>query len=217
LKKEADSAQGDDTTNLKHVVVSWLTELFHPLDPPLCTTIKDDHRFVHNTTSMLLCPVKYVWTKDKIRDRDLDFLVTAYSWPVFMYNDYSFDSANIEKGLFHSTLLLKAFKHLFTSLDTDGNGADVITASQHHRSSENDTVNHSHVANIIGMKTVTLCAIAYTACQLCFALSNINSWQSVDGDFNYYNFYNNIMDFFEVISGTDAQACINELLKWWNR
>ncbi|KAG1721043.1 uncharacterized protein EDB91DRAFT_1088590 [Suillus paluster] len=110
---------------------------------------------------MLLCPVKYIWslslTKDKIRDRDSDFLVTTYSWPVFMYKDHSFDSANIEKGLFHSTLLLKAFKHLFMSLpftkeiDSDGNGADVITASQH--------------SNIIGMKTVTPCAIAYTACQ----------------------------------------------------
>ncbi|KAG2120274.1 hypothetical protein DEU56DRAFT_735345 [Suillus clintonianus] len=206
LRKGADSARGDDTANLKHAVVVWLNELFHPLDPPLRTTIKDDRGFVHNTTGMLLCPVEYVWslssTKDKIRDRDSDFLVTAYSWPAFIYKDYSFDSANIEKGLFRSTLLLKAFKHLFTSpssakeIDGDGNGADVISASQRRRSSENDAVNRSHLR---------------------FALSNINSWRSVDGDFDYYDFYNNIVDFFEVVPGADAQARINELLKWWNR
>ncbi|KAG1735829.1 hypothetical protein EDB19DRAFT_1910556 [Suillus lakei] len=140
-------------------------------------------------------------TKDKIRDRDSDFLVTAYSWPAFMYKDYSFDLANIKKGLFHSTLLLRVFKHLFASPPSTKE-IDVLR------------VNHSHVANIIGMKTVTPCAIAYTACQLHFALSNINSWQSVDGDFDYYNFYNNIVDFFEVVPGTDAQAHINKLLKW---
>ncbi|KAG0698671.1 hypothetical protein DFH29DRAFT_1002598 [Suillus ampliporus] len=211
--------------------ISWLTELFHPLDHPLHTTIKDDRGFVHNTTGMLLCPVEYMWsltsyvsTKEKIRDRDSDFLVTAYSWPAFLYKDYSFDSANIEKGLFRSTLLLKAFKHIFTSpssakeIDGNGNGADVITAHQRHRrSSENDAANRSHVANIIGMKMVTPCAIACTACQLRFALSSVNSWRSVDGDFDYYDFYNNIVDFFEVVPGTDAQACITELLKWWNR
>ncbi|KAG0694654.1 hypothetical protein DFH29DRAFT_1006133 [Suillus ampliporus] len=228
LRKGTDSARGDDTANLKHAVVSWLMELFHPLDPPLHTTIKDDCGFIHNTTGMLLCPVEYMWsltsTKEKIRDRDSDFLVTAYSWLAFLYKDYSFDSANIEKGLFRSTLLLKAFKHVFTSpssakeIDGNGNGADVITAHQRHRrSSENDAANRSHVANIIGMKTVTLRTIAYTACQLRFALSSVNSWRSVDGDFDYYDFYNNIVDFFEVVPGTDAQACITELLKWWNR
>ncbi|KAG2131307.1 uncharacterized protein EDB93DRAFT_1094417, partial [Suillus bovinus] len=119
--------------------------------------------------------------------------------------------------------LPKAFKHVFTSpssakeIDSDGNGADVIAASQRRRSSENDAANHSHVANIIGMKTVTPRAITYAACQLPFALSNVNSWRSVDGDFDYYDFYNNIVDFFEVVPGADAQARITELLKWWNR
>ncbi|KAG1732747.1 hypothetical protein EDB19DRAFT_1831234 [Suillus lakei] len=180
----------------------------------------------------------YMWsltlTKEKIRDRDLDFLVTAYSWPAFLYKDYSFDSANIGKGLFCSTLLLKihcailrvllisflkAFKHVFTSpssakeIDGNVNGADVITAHQCHQSSENDAANRSHVANIIGMKMVTPCTIAYAACQLQYALSGVNPWRSVDGDFDYYDFYNNIVDFFKVVPGTDAQARITELLK----
>ncbi|KAG1795911.1 hypothetical protein EV424DRAFT_1547313 [Suillus variegatus] len=227
LRKGADSARGDDTANLKHVIVAWLTELFHPLDPPLHTNIKDDRGFIHHITDKLLCPVEYTWslnlTKEKIRDRDPDFLVTAYSWPAMLYLDYTFDSGNIEKGLFHSALLLKAFKHIFTSpssakeVDGDGDGADAIVASQRRRSSESDMTTRSHVANIIGMKSVTPRSIAYTACQLRFSLSNVNSWRSIDGDFDYYVFYNNIVDFFEVAPGIDAQARIKELLKWWNR
>ncbi|KAG1847225.1 hypothetical protein F4604DRAFT_1524998, partial [Suillus subluteus] len=183
---------------LKHVVVTWLTELFHPLDPPLHMTIKDNHGFIHHITGKLLCPVEYTWslnsTKEKIRDRDPDFLVTAYSWPAFLYTDYTFDSSNIEKGLFHSALLLKAFKHLFTSPSSakevkgDGDGADAIIVSQCRRSSESDATTRSHVANIIGMKMVTPRSIAYTACQLRFSLSNVNSWQSIDRDFDYYIF-----------------------------
>ncbi|KAG1786639.1 uncharacterized protein HD556DRAFT_1248044 [Suillus plorans] len=206
LRKGADSARGDDTANLKHVIVAWLTELFHPLDPPLHTNIKDDRGFIHHITGKLLCPVEYTWslnlTKEKIRDRDPDFLVTAYSWPAMLYLDYTFDSGNIEKGLFRSALLLKAFKHIFTSpssakeVDGDGDGADAIVASQRRRSSESDMTTRSHLR---------------------FSLSNVNSWQSIDGDFDYYVFYNNIVDFFEVAPGIDAQARIKELLKWWNR
>lgn len=106
-----------------------------------------------------------------------------------LYLDYTFDSGNIEKGLFRSALLLKvsraisngqhclfetkAFKHIFTSpssakeVEGDGNGADAIMASQHRRTSESDAATRSHVANIIGMKMVTPRSIAYTACQVC--------------------------------------------------
>ncbi|KAG0698048.1 hypothetical protein DFH29DRAFT_984041 [Suillus ampliporus] len=175
LRKGADSARGDDTANLKHAnsFIHWT--------PPFAPQSK-------MIAGLFITPPGMLLTKDKIRDRDSDFLVTTYSWPAFMYKDYSFDSANIEKGLFRSTLLLKAFKHLFTSpssakeIDGDGNVLRRMTRST-----------------------------------LRFALSNINSWRSVDGDFDYYDFYNNIVDFFEVVPGTDAQAPINELLKWWNR
>ncbi|KAG1775700.1 hypothetical protein EV702DRAFT_1180261 [Suillus placidus] len=225
MHRSADSARGDDTANPKHAIISWLTEYFHPVGPPLRTTIKDNRGFVHDSTGMLLCPVEYTWTlnstKAKIRDRDPDFLITAYSWPTFLYENYTFDSGNIEKGLFHSAILVKAFKHLFTSPSSakevgDGHGADVISASRH-RPTESDVIAHSHVAHIIGMKTVTSRSIAYTACQLRFSLSNINSWRSVDRDFDYYTFYNNIVDFFDVAPGVDAHARIKELLKWWNR
>ncbi|KAG1886910.1 uncharacterized protein F5891DRAFT_988613 [Suillus fuscotomentosus] len=50
-----------------------------------------------------------------------------------------------------------------------------------------------------------------------FALSNITSWRTVDGDFNYQLFWNNIVDFFEDPPGPAALARVNKLLKWWTR
>ncbi|KAG1894180.1 uncharacterized protein F5891DRAFT_985294 [Suillus fuscotomentosus] len=76
----------------------------------------------------------------------------------------------------------------------------------------------AHAKNLErGMRKVTPRAIAYAACQIQFALSNITSWRTVDGDFNYQLFWNNIVDFFEDPPGPAALARVNKLLKWWTR
>jgi hypothetical protein len=51
--------------------------------------------------------LRYFSVRQKIRDGDPDFMVTASSWPIFLYAKYQSDPNNIEKGLFRSTLLLK--------------------------------------------------------------------------------------------------------------
>jgi hypothetical protein len=53
--------------------------------------------------------------------------------------------------------------------------------------------------------------------QIHFALSNITSWHTVDGDFDYQIFWDNIVDFFEDTLGPVAQARVRELLEWWTR
>jgi len=50
-----------------------------------------------------------------------------------------------------------------------------------------------------------------------FALSNANAWRIIDGDFNYEQFYAGCVDYFEIIQGPAANACIVDLLSWWNR
>jgi hypothetical protein len=37
-----------------------------------------------------------------------------------------------------------------------------------------------------------------------------------DIDFNYAKFYSAIVDYFEITSRPHAQACVDELLAWWN-
>lgn len=53
--------------------------------------------------------------------------------------------------------------------------------------------------------------------QLRFSLSNASAWHEVDGCFSYINFYNNIVDFFELAPGPVAQKRTQELLTWWSR
>ncbi|KAH7926004.1 hypothetical protein BV22DRAFT_1010124 [Leucogyrophana mollusca] len=202
LRKGADGARGDDTSNLKQAVVTWLTASFHPLTPPIRPAGKEGRGFAHDVTGKLLCPAEYQWslaaTKNKIRDRDPDFLVTAHSWPMFLYRDYTYDATDIESGLLQSALMVKAYKHLFTSpssardVEGDGDGADMIVSTG--RRSDQATRKH-----------------------LRFALSNARSWRSYDGDFDYPDFYNNIVDFFEIAPNAAAATRVKELLRWWNR
>lgn len=53
--------------------------------------------------------------------------------------------------------------------------------------------------------------------QLHFALSGASSWNIVDINFNYEEFYNSIVDYFEVTLGPAAKAVIDELLVWWDK
>jgi hypothetical protein len=45
--------------------------------------------------------------KAGIRDRTSDFIVSENSWPLFLYENYSFDSTDLEKGLFQSKILIQ--------------------------------------------------------------------------------------------------------------
>ena len=44
---------------------------------------------------------------NKIRDLHPDFIVTANSWPTFLYEDYKYDLTDPAKGLFKGSILLK--------------------------------------------------------------------------------------------------------------
>ena len=50
-----------------------------------------------------------------------------------------------------------------------------------------------------------------------FVLSSASSWNVIDINFNYEEFYNSIVDYFEVTLGPAAKAVINELLQWWDK
>ncbi|KIK73736.1 hypothetical protein PAXRUDRAFT_20542 [Paxillus rubicundulus Ve08.2h10] len=212
LRKGADGARGDNTASLKQDVVVWLTDLFHPIEPPLRSTTKDDRGLVHDITGKLICPAEYNWVlqsvKDKVHNRDPLYLVTAHSWPLFLYENYVFDQTDAEQGLFCSTLLVKAFKFLFTSpssvhdIKENGNGQ---IPTRHQGSSTHKTATKKHVASILGLKSVTPRSIAYTAIQVRFALSSAGSWCNMDGGFDYIQFYNMIVDFFEVTPGNAAK------------
>ncbi|KAG1859109.1 hypothetical protein C8R48DRAFT_605987 [Suillus tomentosus] len=205
LKRGADSARGDDTGTLKELVASWVNIECHPTT--LIRTDDKHHRgFVSDPCGRLLCPAEWCWedpaVRTGIRDRTIAFIVSENSWPSFMYENYKADANNLECGLMKSRLLVMGFKAIFTSpssaheVDGEGNGADIIE-------------NNRRARKRLDQAKVKTC--------IRFALSSINSWRTVDGDFDYQIFWNNIVDFFEDAPGPAARTRVNELLEWWTR
>jgi hypothetical protein len=137
-------------------------------------------------------------------------------------------------------ITIQAFKAIFTSpssareTEGDGYGADILENSRRARRKSEQTKVKTCVASIINMKKVTPRAIAYVTCQVSnyqfhyvhhliltrkvrFALSSVTSWRSVDGDFDYEVFWNNIVDFFEDVPGPVTRRKVDNLLEWWTR
>ncbi|KAG1723550.1 hypothetical protein EDB19DRAFT_1916016 [Suillus lakei] len=226
LKKGADAARGDDTSTLKDLVAAWVNQDFHP-SPLIRSDDKQSRGFAHNVCGKLLCPAEWDWGNDlikaAIRDRTSDFIVSENSWPLFLYEGYAVNGNDLEQGLFKSKVLVQAFKAVFTSpssakeADGDGDGADILENNRRARRQLNQAKVKTCVASIINIRKVSPRSIAYIVCQVRFALSSVSSWRSVDGDFDYEGFWNNVVDFFEDCPGPAAQRRVTKLLEWWTR
>ncbi|KAG2744726.1 hypothetical protein P692DRAFT_20784151 [Suillus brevipes Sb2] len=224
LRQGADSARGDDTSKLKGLVPDWVNREFKP-NPPVDHEDKHCRGFVNDTCGRLLCPTEMDWSnpvvRAGIRDRTDGHVVTEMSWPAFLYDGYTADMDNLEEGLFKSKLLIQAFKAIFTSpssvkeVSGEGDGANIIENNRHAKRDGKKV--KTHVAQIIHMHKVSPRSIAYVACQLRFTLSSVTSWRSVDGDFDYVQFWCNIVDFFKKAPGRIARRNTDRLLTWWNR
>ncbi|KAG2129395.1 hypothetical protein BD769DRAFT_1356194 [Suillus cothurnatus] len=205
LKKGADAARGDDTSSLKELIATWVNQDFRP-SPLIKPNDKHLRGFISDICGMLLCPAEWDWNNDRvkagIRDRTTDYIVSENSWPMFTYENYRINPDNLEEGFLKSKLLVLAFKAIFTSpssakeVDGDGDGADILENTRRARRKSDQT-------------KVKTCVR--------FALSSVSSWRTVDGDFDYEAFWNNIVDFFEDIPGPVTQRRMDKLLEWWTR
>ncbi|KAG1893977.1 uncharacterized protein F5891DRAFT_985423 [Suillus fuscotomentosus] len=150
-------------------------------------------------------------------------IVTDLSFPAFLYDKYTANPDDLEEGLFKGKILLQAYKAVFTSpssakvIEGDGDGADVIQNNRLAKKSAAGVKVKKHVAQIIKMRKVTPRSIAYISCQVRFTLSSVTSWRSVDGDFDYVQFWRTIVDFFERAPGREAHRRVDRLLEWWTR
>ncbi|KAF8445724.1 hypothetical protein L210DRAFT_3610352 [Boletus edulis BED1] len=202
LNRGADSARGDDAASLKPIVIHWLMEAYPNAASGLEFGMKHGRGFNHDVTGRLLCPVDYNWNdathRAAILDSHPDFLVTSDSWPAFLYEGETYDPKDPRKGLFKNLLLLKAFKHIFTSPSS---------ALKTGAESEHTTLSKRQ------------CKLdeCRTRSDLRFALSSCGSWRIADGDFNYHCFYNNVVSFFECSETAEDKKFTQDLLFWWNR
>ncbi|KAG2085071.1 hypothetical protein BD769DRAFT_1374554, partial [Suillus cothurnatus] len=200
LKKGADAARGDDTSTLKDLVAAWINQDFRP-SSLLKSNEKQLCGFAHDICGMLLCPAEWDWCDDRVKagihDRTSDYIVSENSWPLILYEKYSVNRNNLEHGLFKSKILVQAFKATFTSpssareADGDGDGADILE-------------NNRRARQALSQVKVKKCVR--------FALSGVTSWCTMDGDFDYEIFWNNIIDFLKT-----SLVLITQLLEWWTR
>ncbi|KAG2739791.1 hypothetical protein P692DRAFT_20754895 [Suillus brevipes Sb2] len=226
LRQGADGARGDDTSKLKTLVADWVNREFKP-NPLVDHDDKHTRGFVNDACGKLLCPAELDWnspvTKAGIRDRSEGYIVTDLSFPAFLYEKYTANLDNLEEGLFRGKILVQGYKAIFTSpssaknVEGDGDGADVIENNRRVRKAGWGIKVKKHVAQIIKMEKVTPRSIAYVACQIRFALSSLTSWRTVDGDFDYIQFWRSIVDFFERPPGREARRRVDRLLEWWTR
>ncbi|KAG2119242.1 hypothetical protein BD769DRAFT_1362187, partial [Suillus cothurnatus] len=221
---------GDDTSKLKSLVLEWVNCKFKPL-PPIDHNDKHLCGFTHDVCGKLLCPAELDWDNPEqvvhslSRDTTLinGYIVTDLSFPAFLYNKYTSNPNDLKEGLFKGKLLIQAYKAVFTSpssvkdVEGDGNGADVISNNQWAKKSLSGIKVKKHIAQIIHMDKVTPRLIAYITCQVQFALSSVTSWRSMDGDFDYLQFWRSIVDFFKRAPGREANCRIERLLEWWTR
>ncbi|KAG2149441.1 hypothetical protein BD769DRAFT_1659001 [Suillus cothurnatus] len=226
LRQGADGARGDDTSKLKTLIADWVNRELKP-NPLVDSDDKHSRGFINDACGKLLCPAELDWndpiTKAGIRDRSEGYVVTDLSFPAFLYEKYTANLDNLEEGLFKGKILMQGYKAVFTSpssaknIEGDGDGADVIENNRRARKSVWGLKVKKHVAQIIKMEKVTPRSIAYIACQVRFALSSVMSWQTVDGDFDYIQFWRSIVDFFERPPGREARRRVERLLEWWTR
>ncbi|KAF6765313.1 hypothetical protein DFP72DRAFT_798048, partial [Ephemerocybe angulata] len=203
ISKGAASSRSDDTKSLKSVIVDWITPPNGILIPPIQRNVKTDRGFFHPRTGELLCPVHLNWADPKIR-RDLasgQLVPSGDLWPRFLFRAFEYNPANPWEGLFRSSLLVSAYKHVFTSPSSVG----IATASRATRSCN---------ARIHGMKSVSIPSIAYIATQVRFALTSTQSFSRTDLVTDSEYFYNLII---ELLDDPEEIIEVNDLLLWWNR
>ncbi|KAG2159497.1 uncharacterized protein EDB93DRAFT_1245293 [Suillus bovinus] len=207
-RQGADGAQGDDTSKLKPLVPDWVNCEWKP-DPPVDPEDKHCRGFTNNACGRLLCPTELDWNnpivRAGIRDCIDGHIVMEMSWPTFRYAGYTANLNNLKEGLFKSKLLVQVHHTKTEDIAGDEDGTNII---ENNRCAKKDVLGKkvkTHVAQIIKMHKVSPRLIAYVSCQLQFTLSSVTSWQSVDGNFDYMQFWCNIVDFFEHPPGRTVQ------------
>ncbi|KJA15039.1 hypothetical protein HYPSUDRAFT_109097, partial [Hypholoma sublateritium FD-334 SS-4] len=201
LQKGASSARSDDTKSLKSAIVDWLTLPGEPLIPPIARNVKTGRGFHHKITGGLLCPAGVDWANKEIKEKlaSGELTVAGDQWPIFLYASYKYDENDPWKGLLRSSLVVKTFKHIFTSPSSVDKEAKATRSGN---------------ARIHGMTRVTPASIVYAATQARFALSLSGVFNRSDTVTDSERFYNSIL---ELLQEPDEADQVDSLLSWWNQ
>lgn len=182
----------------------------------------------HDATGKLLCPIDFDWDDPTIRARlrncEEGYDINSSYFLRCLYQSGTGNINDVEDGFLKSGLLVKVFKHIFTSPSSAnasveasenisiGNPAGARSTHKAKRATRKDVSGCLHMN-----EKVTPRAIAYAAVQLVFALSDAPHWTAVHNGFDYRSFYYFVVDVFEVSADQSSKERVMELLSWWNR
>ncbi|KAH6879665.1 hypothetical protein BKA70DRAFT_1378294 [Coprinopsis sp. MPI-PUGE-AT-0042] len=189
IQKGANSACSDDTKTLKGAVLDWIIPPGQPLNPPPISQ------------RQLLCPAELDWNQKEVQRqlKDKELVVSGTSWPIFLYKDEAYDENEPWTGLFRSKILLKAYKHIFTSPSSVEREVKATRSGN---------------ARIHGMTAVTRASLAYIATQVRFSLTSASIFSRADSETDSETFYHSVLDLLE---DPEEQHEVKELLNWWNQ
>ncbi|KAJ6532797.1 hypothetical protein B0H10DRAFT_2247466 [Mycena sp. CBHHK59/15] len=206
-------------------VVPWLPPDMDPLDPES----RDDRGIYNEHIGGLLCPTELNYAYEEICEGDPECLVIASSWWFGLYPHNKFDPENPEKGLFQNLLLLMGsplvWKYIFTSPVSVKH--TLVEESENLPRASDKREKRKEKAKCLGDTQVQCgryhrphpCHWALNCLrrlQYRVALSDQHHWEENDGSFDYVEFYNNIVDYFEFPPGPITKLDFEQLLDWWN-
>ncbi|KIK12577.1 hypothetical protein PISMIDRAFT_18653 [Pisolithus microcarpus 441] len=167
IQKGPSAARSDDTKSMKAAIIDWITPKGQALIPHIPRNAK-------------------MGTKAKLHSGQLQ--VAGDQWPLFLYADYSYDVEDPWNGLLHSSLLVSAYRHIFTSPSS----VDQVPKAM-----------WSGNACIHGMQMVTKASIAYAATQARFTLTSTQVFSRTDLVTDSEQFYISILELLEDLDEAD--------------
>ncbi|KAJ6544700.1 hypothetical protein B0H10DRAFT_1351369 [Mycena sp. CBHHK59/15] len=197
-----------------------------PLDPES----RDDRGIYNEHIGGLLCPTELNYADEEIRTRIREGDQNAWSPPVAggsASTRITSSTPRTRRRVFSKTFCYswEVWKYIFTlpvsvkhTLVEESENLP-RASDKHEKRKEKAKVSATpkrSVAAIIGLTRVTGRSIAYAAVQYRVALSDQHHWEENDGSFDYVEFYNNVVDYFEFPPGPIAKLDVERLLDWWN-
>ncbi|PPQ73254.1 hypothetical protein CVT24_009969 [Panaeolus cyanescens] len=211
MQEAASSARSADIFSLKDRILVYVAmdKANKQLDPQLLPNDSKKKRgFKHIDLARLICPIVY---KEEFERNPIEFSrelasgrrpVRSHDLPAFIWKEGEHDPEDWEHKMFQSPLLLRVFKHLFTSPSSAL--SNEVGASKSSRSQ----------ARIHGMKSVTLPSIAYTCAMVRYALSVVDDFRNDDKIFKIKDFYRFLLKDF--LNEKENPILVQTTINWYN-
>ncbi|KAF8955095.1 hypothetical protein BDZ97DRAFT_1620698, partial [Flammula alnicola] len=212
LQAGANDARSDDTSKLKVVVADWLNKRIPAPNPPLAVLDRQNRGIGNDVTGRLLCPIDYDWddpeVRANLRNMELGFDMASSFFFCCLYEKESGNPAAPEVGFLKGPLLVRVYRHIFTSPSSAHEENELAKTSSRRR----DVASTLHLNHRVSPRS-----IAYAAVQLIFSLSNAKDWTHLHAGVHYPSFYNFVTNFFEGAQDPVSKRGVSLLLQWWNR